>query len=58
MKTSFAEQDCRTTLTVLAAAPNAPEVERKTAEAGFDSVMQGFSATFDQPDEFLKPAQR
>ncbi|MEX1108575.1 MAG: hypothetical protein WEC00_06660 [Dongiaceae bacterium] len=43
---------------VRAAAPNAPEVERKSVETDFGSVMQGFSATFDQLDEILKTAQR
>ena len=45
---TFAEQGGKTAVTVRWAAINATEAERKTFEAGQDSMQQGWSGTFEQ----------
>lgn len=50
------ERDGTTTLTLRGGPINATEDERKTFEANFDSMRQGFRGTFDQLAEYLAKA--
>jgi len=57
---TFAKQDGlptrqggKTTITLRGGPINATEEERKTFEAGYGSIQQGFKGTFDQLDEYL-----
>lgn len=51
--TTFAEQDGKTVLTTRTIAFNPTEEERRSFEAGFASMEQGFTGTFDQLDSYL-----
>jgi uncharacterized protein YndB with AHSA1/START domain len=51
--TVFAEQDGKTLLTTRTIAFNATEAERRIFAAGFASMEQGFTGTFDQLDAYL-----
>jgi uncharacterized protein YndB with AHSA1/START domain len=53
---TFAEQGGKTLLTSRTVAYNATEAERQAFEAGFGSMKQGFSGTFDQLDAYLAKA--
>ena len=55
---TFAEHDGKTTLTLRGGPINASETERKTFEAGFESMQQGFTGTLDQLAEYLAANQR
>jgi len=50
---SFEEQDGKTTLTLRSTPINATAEEIKTFEAGFSSMQQGFTGTFNQLEEYL-----
>ena len=50
---TLSEQDGKTTLTISGSPINAAEEERKTFEAGRDSIKQGFTGTFDQLAAYL-----
>jgi uncharacterized protein YndB with AHSA1/START domain len=56
MTLTLVEQDGKTTLTLRGEAINAPEEDRKTFEAGFPSLQQGFTGTLDQLAEYLAKA--
>jgi uncharacterized protein YndB with AHSA1/START domain len=53
---TFAEQGGKTLLTTRTVAFNATEEERKTFEAGFESMKQGFTGTWDQLAAYLAKA--
>ncbi len=53
----FSEQDGRTTLSLTGTPFAASDEERAFFRAMFPSMNQGFSATFDQLDEYLAKAQ-
>jgi len=55
---TFAEHDGKTTLALRGGPINATETERKTFEAGFESMQQGFTGTLDQLAEYLATTQR
>jgi uncharacterized protein YndB with AHSA1/START domain len=48
----------KTTITLRGGPINATEEERKTFEAGYASMQQGFKGTFDQLDKFLATTQK
>jgi uncharacterized protein YndB with AHSA1/START domain len=50
---TLTEQDGKTTLTLRGSPVNATEEERKTFEAGFESMQQGFKGTLDQLENYL-----
>lgn len=50
---TFSAQANKTLLTVRSVAINATEAERKTFEAGFKGMEQGFNGTWDQLAEYL-----
>ena len=50
---TLTEHDGKTTLTLRGGPINATEAEQKTFEAGFDSMQQGFAATFGQLTDYL-----
>jgi uncharacterized protein YndB with AHSA1/START domain len=50
---TFSEQGGRTTVTLRGNPINATEAQRKTFEAEFKGMQQGFTGTFDQLDEYL-----
>jgi uncharacterized protein YndB with AHSA1/START domain len=54
---SFTEQDGRTTVTVRWVPHAATELERKTFEAGRESMRQGWTGTLDQLTEYLASAE-
>lgn len=51
--TTFLDEGSRTRMSHSVFAFNATETERKTFEAGFDSMTQGFGGTWDQLDAYL-----
>lgn len=53
---TFSEHEGRTTITVKAAPYSATESERKTFEAGRDSMQQGYTGTLDQLADYLATA--
>jgi len=53
---TFTEQAGKTTVTVRWAPLNATQEERKTFEAGFDSMQKGWGGTFEQLGEYLAKA--
>jgi len=53
---TLSKQEGKTMLTLRGGPINATEEERKTFEAGFESMKQGFSGTFDQLAEYLAKA--
>jgi uncharacterized protein YndB with AHSA1/START domain len=53
---TFTEQAGKTTVTVRWLPLNATEEERKTFEAGFDSMQKGWGGTFEQLGEYLAKA--
>jgi len=53
---TLSEHDGKTTLTVHGVPINATEEERKTFEAGRDSMKQGFTGTLDQLADYLAKA--
>jgi uncharacterized protein YndB with AHSA1/START domain len=53
---TLGERDGRTTLTLKGMPINATEEERKTYEAGFDSMKKGFGGAMDQLGEYLLSA--
>jgi len=55
---TFSEHGGRTTVTIQWVPVNATESERKTFEAGRDSMQQGFTGTFDQLTDYLAKADR
>jgi uncharacterized protein YndB with AHSA1/START domain len=56
--TTFAAQDGKTLLMTRTVAFNASDDERKTFEAGFDGMKQGFSGTWDQLAAYLAEAHQ
>jgi len=50
---TLSERQGKTTLTIAASAHNATELDRKTFEAGHDSMKQGFTGTLDRLAEYL-----
>ncbi len=50
---TLSEHDGRTTLTIRGAPINATDEERKTFQAGRESMKQGFTGTFDQLADYL-----
>jgi uncharacterized protein YndB with AHSA1/START domain len=54
--TILMDQGSKTLLTHHLVAFNATETETNTFEAGFDSMEQGFTGTWDQLDEYLAKA--
>ena len=54
---TLSEHEDKTTLTLRGGPINATEEERKTFEAEFDSMRQGFTGTFDQLAEYLARAR-
>jgi uncharacterized protein YndB with AHSA1/START domain len=50
---TFAESGGRTTVTIRWGALNPTETERKTFDAGHDSMRQGWTGTFEQLEEYL-----
>ena len=54
--TTFTEHDGKTTITVRWAPLNATEFERKTFEAGHESMQKGWTGTLDQLAEYLAKA--
>jgi len=50
---TLTEQNGKTSLTLRGGPINATAEEIKTFEAGFSSMQQGFTATFDQLEEYL-----
>jgi uncharacterized protein YndB with AHSA1/START domain len=50
---TFAEQDGRTTLAMTGVPIRATESERKTFEAGRESMQKGWAGTLDQLAEYL-----
>lgn len=50
---TFAEQAGKTTVTVRWLPLNATDKERKTFDAGFDSMQKGWGGTFEQLGEYL-----
>jgi uncharacterized protein YndB with AHSA1/START domain len=54
---TLSEHEGKTTLTLRGGPINATEEERKTFEAGFDSMRQGFTGTFDQLADYLAKAR-
>jgi len=54
---TFAEHEGRTALTMRGVPLSATEAERKTFEAGRDSVQKGFAGTFDQLTDYLAKIQ-
>jgi uncharacterized protein YndB with AHSA1/START domain len=50
---TFSEHEGKTTLTLRGGPVNATEEERKTYEAGFESMKQGFGGTLDQLADYL-----
>lgn len=50
---TLSEHEGKTTLTIHGAPVNATEEERKTFEAGHDSVKHGFTGTFNQLADYL-----
>jgi len=50
---TFTEQEGKTIVEMRGSPVNATEQERKTFEAGFESMQQGFKATLDQLAEYL-----
>jgi uncharacterized protein YndB with AHSA1/START domain len=53
---TFADQDGKTLLTTRTVAFNATDAERATFEAGFESMKQGFTGTWDQLAAYLAKA--
>jgi uncharacterized protein YndB with AHSA1/START domain len=53
---TLSENEGKTTLTLRGGPINATEEERKTYEAGFESMKQGFGGTFDQLADYLARA--
>jgi uncharacterized protein YndB with AHSA1/START domain len=53
---TLSENEGKTTLTLRGGPVNATEEERKTYEARFESMKQGFAGTFDQLAEYLAKA--
>jgi uncharacterized protein YndB with AHSA1/START domain len=53
---TLSEHDNRTTLTLQGSPINATDEELKTFVAGFESMKQGFSGTWDQLSEYLAKA--
>jgi uncharacterized protein YndB with AHSA1/START domain len=53
---TLSENEGKTTLTLRGGPINATEEERKTYEAGFESMKQGFGGTFDQLADYLAKA--
>ena len=53
---TLTEHNGKTTLTIEASAHRATELERKTFEAGHDSMEQGFTGTLDRLAEYLATA--
>jgi uncharacterized protein YndB with AHSA1/START domain len=54
---TLTERDGKTTLTIATSAYEATEDERKTFEAGFDSMADGFNGTFDELADYLASAK-
>lgn len=54
---TFTEQGGKTTVTVRWLPLNPTEEERKTFEAGFDSMQKGWGGTFEQLGEYLAKAK-
>jgi len=54
---TFAEHGGKTTLTLRGGPINASGTERKTFEAGFEAMQQGFTGTLDQLAEYLASTQ-
>ena len=54
---TLTEQDGKTVLTNSVVAFNASETERRTFEAGFDGMKQGFGGTWDQLAAYLASAK-
>ncbi|MGE0736823.1 MAG: SRPBCC domain-containing protein [Alphaproteobacteria bacterium] len=52
-RVTFADQDGKTLLTTRVTAINPTDVERKTFEAGFESMKQGYGGTWDQLAAYL-----
>lgn len=50
---TFSENQGKITTTLRGGPINATEEERKTIEAGYASMQQGFKGTFDQLEEYL-----
>lgn len=50
---TFTEHEGKTMLTMRGGPINATEEERKTYEAAFESMKQGFTGTFSQLDDYL-----
>lgn len=55
---TFAERDGETILTLRATAVNATEEERRTFEAGFESMEGGYGGTFDKLEAYLARGAR
>jgi uncharacterized protein YndB with AHSA1/START domain len=56
-RTTFTEENGKTTLTVRWTAINANEIERATFDAAHDGMTMGFTGTFEQLDAYLAAAQ-
>lgn len=54
---TFVERDGKTTVTMRGVPVNATEAERRTFEAGYESMQKGWAGTLDQLDAYLETAR-